>query len=534
MLNTINLATGLKLEYVCEEYYRFLLLNTVQYRLKDEEGNLYFFVVSFDKTQDFWLDREDRLRGCKEDNTGFIWSGKVSDLRCCLYRYPKFEEASSKNVKFKTVKKESVSLTEEIIKKIEKDFLDSYPEKYREKIKSFTEFKRMRSILLSSDSINVSDESGVFSKEQLSIENGELTVTVCDFFHRSFQPAGYNEYVCNKVLNNNASVENKSYNKIKYLLEKKITALIEKERKPQVKCFEWKSEEEHKEPYSLNNYYNIYPSNDNYYLTIKTDYDEIFLPLSIKGDRAVFGTWMNKIGRECLLAAVEFTFGKFGKVKTIEYNNVLYDTLLDHGWKHNDFYLPLPTTVEELKSRVSSKSRYNLKRERRIIEEAFGGLALIDVPFDKVEQKYIDKFYEFKNATHGISVEKYDIRSRNLTDVYLLVAGKDDIKGVAVSCEQSDIVFLENHTFDSSMRQYSFGQVLYDMYLDEMVGKGKKGVALAGGELEYKKRYGTYCAIARSGKIKRKTNFWSYLAKKFGFDPRDRIFRLIANKLNTK
>lgn len=294
------------------------------------------------------------------------------------------------------------------------------------------------------------------------------------------------------------------------------------------------SEEESKgmqAQFALNNYPLIYPQNSNHWIEITTDGEKEYLPVSVAGRAAELGTWMNPVSREGLLAAVTAVFDTFPAVKTLNYQNVLYDTLLDHGWRHNDFYLPLPDSAEALKARLAAKSRYNIRREKRIIEETFGGLVLEDVSCDQIPEDLKSLFYTLKNATHGVSEESYDIDEKPITNVYLLRVGTGEVKGMALSCEQGPIVFLENHTFDSTMRKYSFGQVLYDLYLEAMIEKKKTGVALAGGSLEYKKRYGTYCAIARSGSIQRVTVSWLKVARAVGISPGSKFFRRVANKL---
>ena len=152
---------------------------------------------------------------------------------------------------------------------------------------------------------------------------------------------------------------------------------------------------------------------------------------------------------------------------------------------------------------MTQKSRYNLKREKRIIEENFGELTLENIKSKDVSQNIIELFYKFKNATHHITQSDYDITKLPITDYYLLKTGNSDIRAIAVSCEQGKDVFVENHTFDISMSDYSFGKILYEMYIEALIEKGKTGLALAGGNLDYKNRYGTYCAVTWSGSVKR-------------------------------
>ena len=59
--------------------------------------------------------------------------------------------------------------------------------------------------------------------------------------------------------------------------------------------------------------------------------------------------------------AVNFT--KLKKVDGVKENSVT-----------NDFHIVLPNNIEEIDSRLSKKGRYNIKREKRIIEDDFGSI----------------------------------------------------------------------------------------------------------------------------------------------------------------
>lgn len=255
--------------------------------------------------------------------------------------------------------------------------------------------------------------------------------------------------------------------------------------------------------FSLSRFESLYKGEDVLNLLITEEGKQTILPILLKEKRAVLGTWMSKISRSAFLAAVSFIFENYRQIETAEYKNLPYSALLDRGWRHNDFFMVLPSNVEELRKNMTGKSRYNLKREKRIIEEKFGELSLINISADNVTSEIIDTFYRFKTATHEITKADYDITKLPLTDYYILKTGDGAIRAIALSCEQGKDVFIENHTFDPNMREYSFGKQLYEMYIEALIKKGKTGLALAGGNLDYKNRYGTFCAITYSGEVER-------------------------------
>jgi len=533
MLNTVSKAVGLQLEYVREEFLSFLPLNTVQYVLKDSEQNFYLLIMSFDCTQDFFFEREKIMVFTQECKTGLLWNGTVMGKCCSLYSYSSEKNDKIVDTVFLQQSEKQIVIDEKSIEVIQEDFLSSFPEIYRKKILELKEYAEYLNVLSRMERLEVGTEEGFIGKEQIAFEDGKAVTLFCGFGKRLFQPIGYDEEMWLRLSGNRKQyVHYKKLNCLKYKLIHRIYGLIRQDRTPKVSVHDAVDITKQKGSFALNNYVKTFSDSKNYCIHINADYGDEILPVSISGSVANIGTWMNPIGREMLIAAIEFIFKQFKGIKRVAYQNVLYDTLLDHGWKHNDFYLPLPETIDELKQRLSSKGRYNLRRERRIIQETFEGLELRNIPFQEVPTELIERFYELKNETHGVSSNEYDITKRNITDVYVLRIGNGDVKGIAISCEQGDIVFLENHTFDSTMRSYSFGQVLYDMFLDEMVKKGKQGVALGGGNLEYKHRYGTTCAIARSGSIYKNAVIWMRIARSFNVKLNSKFFRIVAHEVN--
>ncbi len=462
MINRINNITGLSLAYESEIFLSYLPINTVQYILKDTEDKKFLLLISYDKLQDFFLDKEKELLDGDRDIlvSSLVWYGVVLGHRCSLYYYD--TKTSHKKLFGMFEYCSSVRLTE-------KQLLESFP----------TEYQNL--------------------------------VSKMDCFQKCV----------------------KDFEQYKYIskITKKVVKEINEDRKFSVRCSQFESSNYDKHGFALNNFAQIYPESQKYTLFIDNKFESYRLSFVINGDAVFLGTWMNDIGREAFLSGLKYIFAHFKNIQLVEYKNILYQPFFHGDWRHNDWFVPLPDTVEELRCTLSKKGRYNIKREKRIIEETFGGLELVNIPFEKAEQNLINLFYKFKSQTHEITDEKYDITKTHITDIYLLKVGTGDIKGMAISCEQGKCVYIENHTFDSSMRQYSLGQVLYDMYLEEMVHKNKNCVALAGGNLEYKKRYGSVCTIARSGKIKRISALWMRICNHLHIDIRSHLYLAVEARI---
>ena len=65
------------------------------------------------------------------------------------------------------------------------------------------------------------------------------------------------------------------------------------------------------------------------------------------------------------------------------------------------YYIPLPNTSEELHSRLSRKSNYNIKREQKLINELIGKVRFDEYTYDTIPDDVIKKYFEFKDVTYN-------------------------------------------------------------------------------------------------------------------------------------
>ncbi len=178
--------------------------------------------------------------------------------------------------------------------------------------------------------------------------------------------------------------------------------------------------------------------------------------------------------------------------------------------EHNHLRIELPETIEELDLRLSSKGRYNIKREKRMIEEAFGGCKVRHLPaLDVAALPIWEDYFKYKYITHkihyGLNAKEY-CDKYHVTDVYSLALGQEEkIAAIVLSCEQCPIVYIENLTYDVELGHFSPGQVLYDEYLKKLIEKGFREIYLLGGDYAYKKRYGSIEETVYSGTIYKNT-----------------------------
>ena len=91
----------------------------------------------------------------------------------------------------------------------------------------------------------------------------------------------------------------------------------------------------------------------------------------------------------------------------------------------------------------------------------------------------------------------------HVTDLYALFDNCEKPIAVLLSCEQCEGVYLENLAYDINYSKFSPGKQLYHIYLHELINKHKKALYLLGGNLSYKKRYGSiyvhtfFCTVYR-------------------------------------
>lgn len=220
-----------------------------------------------------------------------------------------------------------------------------------------------------------------------------------------------------------------------------------------------------------------------------------------EGPKAVVNTWGKKFPQHIVEAAVSDIFQKYPGIRYIELNRAGndYHGLLD---RKNDIRIPIPSEDTDLLARLKPKHRYNLKRAKRLIEEA-GGELTTDVYEKEIPNGIVDLYFVWKRATHGIQYgmtpEAY-LRKYYVTHAMVLRAGETAI-GIAFYCVVNKTAYLENFSYDMKWERFSAGYLTYVMLLKELV-KSKCGfLYLGGGEYIYKKHFGAEETIVYSGVV---------------------------------
>ena len=225
------------------------------------------------------------------------------------------------------------------------------------------------------------------------------------------------------------------------------------------------------------------------------------------------GLWLTAIPKDLLQSMIKEIFIRVDKVKLVEYRfslNSIGDYL---SIKENHFKILLPERVEELQLRLSSKHRYNIKREKKNIEEEIGPIAFLEYNGGgNIPNEIIDLYYKYKFDTYHYVTElkpKEFIHKSGITDVYVMTAGGQFLS-LILSGEACSVTLLVNLTYNPSFFKYSPGQVLYYHYLERLIEKGRKTLFLGGGPKEYKRRYGSIEDVTYKGLVF-KNKFWWFI-----------------------
>lgn len=211
----------------------------------------------------------------------------------------------------------------------------------------------------------------------------------------------------------------------------------------------------------------------------------------IAKDQAELGLWLTPITVGELEHLLFYIQKNHPSVNRVTYKN----GVLPYGKsrRHNHFRIVFPETVEEMESRVSSKSRAKMRKKLRFAEEAYGKMNFVEYDRSDLPDAVVEAFFKFKLATRG---RQYNMTPLEYLDryhvshCYVLMFG-DTIGAIRFSCEQCPVVYGENFTFNPELEAYSLGRAIFFHHLIRMVEKKHPELFFAGGDYEYKKHYGS-------------------------------------------
>lgn len=224
------------------------------------------------------------------------------------------------------------------------------------------------------------------------------------------------------------------------------------------------------------------------------------IEVEVVGRKARIFAFLMPISYLAINKLIKYLFFKY-KVILIEYDNILY--ALGVYSKVEQAIIHLPQNADELRRRNSSKTRYNIRREKRLIEEEVGKYSIEIYEKNDIPDEIVQKYFDYKKASHGrnfgISAQEY-IQLHNVSSVYVMRAG-EKILAMCLSCESNyPNIYFENFSYSPELKKLSLGSVMYDIYLEKLIERKAEYVFLGNGQYEYKRKYGSQYIVCYTGK----------------------------------
>lgn len=237
-----------------------------------------------------------------------------------------------------------------------------------------------------------------------------------------------------------------------------------------------------------------------------------YVPYRHDGLSCYLGTWLIPCGKKNLEQIIKKIFAS-SRVLRI-YIQFASSNPFDCLSKEIHWKLDL-TDGKKLLERGTSKSRYNLRRSLRLLEEEHGNVQVSEIACDENMEnasEYMDVFFLWKQNTHNRDYKKSGkeyISSRGVTHMYMMWAGETKC-AVALTNEAMNRCSLVNISYNMDLSRFSPGMLLYEKVIERLIDKHKTFLYLGGGEkYDYKKKYGaireeTYTGwIYRNGLVER-------------------------------
>ena len=172
----------------------------------------------------------------------------------------------------------------------------------------------------------------------------------------------------------------------------------------------------------------------------------------------------------------------------------------------NDIRVPLPETAEELMNRVERRDRATIRRKLRWLDERVGEVKINVYSVNEIPDELVELYFNWKKETHGtdygLSSKEY-LEKYYVTDGMVMYAGETPV-AVAFFCQVNKTVFFENFSYNSKLKDYSPGLLMYVKFMEELITRKCSYLYLGGGAYIYKKRFGSESFTAYSGIIYRK------------------------------
>lgn len=205
---------------------------------------------------------------------------------------------------------------------------------------------------------------------------------------------------------------------------------------------------------------------------------------------AELGIWKMHISDELLKEISVFIFHNYAH---IGYTKFFFCETEGNYRKVKHFYINLPDSTESFLQRRSSKSCRRLNSKRHQAEREIGPINYYEYNIKNCPEEVIKKYNNWKDKTHHIGniedISSY-FHKYHISNIYTMYFGRK-ISAILFTCEQCQIVYFENFSYDTQYSKYSPGQQIYEYMMIRLIEKKIKCIFLGGGDYDYKRKYGS-------------------------------------------
>ena len=239
--------------------------------------------------------------------------------------------------------------------------------------------------------------------------------------------------------------------------------------------------------------YNLTDGINNFYVQVL--YDK---------ETAELGLWMSNVPAVYVKELAHYIFSTHKEIQQIKFEKCLEK--LGTCDKFNHLRIELPSSIEEFNQRLTHKFKYNMRREKKLLESEAGPLKIKEYSAENFPDDLFTSYFKLKANTHKrdyhMTFEQY-IDTYHVSNAYVVRGGNGEIISLVLSCEQCPIAYIENLTYDAKYSKCSPGKMIYHYFLEALIRKGIKEIYLSGGNYEYKRHYGSIEEFRYTGIIHR-------------------------------
>lgn len=209
---------------------------------------------------------------------------------------------------------------------------------------------------------------------------------------------------------------------------------------------------------------------------------------------------MMQVAPEEIERFAKYVFSRFPSVARISFSKIGKDIgALSLPWQQygnsEDIVVSLPETPDAYFSRLSAKTRYNIRHQMKAISAEFPGFSFETYENGAIAEQHVSGLIDLKKANmnekrikFGITPEETSwIIERAKTNGLLVVALLDGkVCGGSLSFSLGDHYFAHVNGYDNRFAKYSLGLLCCYLAVNEKIRRGAKEAHLSWGRNPYK------------------------------------------------